>query len=480
VKRKFLVNIIFLISVSVLVKAFWVLAVDRTVQNVAGEEAYGFYFSLFSFSVLFTLLLDMGLSGFNNRAVSADPGRVKIYFGNVLLLRLVLTVAYFAVTLAVAWAMGYSPDQIAMLLVLMLNQVMASLTLWLRSNISGMQYLLLDSMLSVADRLVMIIICSLLLWGGMTSGPFRIEWFVWSQTVAYFTVMALSFMIVIRRGGVSGVKPDVRVLKSIIKSGLPYAVVAFAMTLYWRTDTVLIERLLPDGAREAGNYAQAFRLFDAFAMIPIMFGGLLLPILSRELAAGNDIRSLAATASRSLLPPLGIAAVTLATFPHEILDLLYISPAPSAVSAFTLLMLTLVPVGVTFIFSTMLTAAGLMKRLGFITLAAMVVNVIMNILLIPEYHGAGAALAALVTQLLVAAACVITVRKKMFSMVVPVKALLFLSMLIITFAAGQLVRHLGVPWGLAAALQLIAGFICALLFRMIEPLQSLKLILAKR
>ncbi len=479
-KRKFLVNIIFLISVSVLVKAFWVLAVDRTVQNVAGEEAYGFYFSLFSFSVLFTLLLDMGLSGFNNRAVSADPGRVKLYFGNVLLLRLVLTAAYFAVTLAVAWAMGYSPDQIAMLLVLMFNQVMASLTLWLRSNISGMQYLLLDSMLSVADRLVMIIICSLLLWGGMTSGPFRIEWFVWSQTVAYFTVMALSFMIVIRRGGVSGVKPDVRVLKSIIKSGLPYAVVAFAMTLYWRTDTVLIERLLPDGAREAGNYAQAFRLFDAFAMIPIMFGGLLLPILSRELAAGNDIRSLAATAARSLLPPLGIAAVTLATFPHEILDLLYISPAPSAVSAFTLLMLTLVPVGVTFIFSTMLTAAGLMKRLGFITLAAMVVNVVMNILLIPEYHGAGAALSALVTQLLVAAACVITVRKSMFSMVVPVKALLFLAMLVVTFAAGQLMRHLGVPWGLSAALQLIAGFICALLFRMIEPLQSLKLILAKR
>ena len=172
--------------------------------------------------------------------------------------------------------------------------------------------------------------------------------------------------------------------------------------------------------------------------------------------------------------------MTLATFPHEILDLLYISPAPSAVSAFTLLMLTLVPVGVTFIFSTMLTAAGLMKRLGFITLAAMVVNVIMNILLIPEYDGAGAALAALVTQLLVAAACVITVRKSMFSMVVPVKALLFLSMLIITFAAGQLMRHLGVPWGLAAALQLIAGFICALLFRMIEPLQSRKLILAKR
>ncbi|MFN2337169.1 MAG: oligosaccharide flippase family protein, partial [Bacteroidales bacterium] len=289
-RRKFLVNIAFLLTVSLLVKAFWVLGIDRTVQNTVGETAYGSYFSLFSFSVLFTLLLDMGLSGFNNRAVSADPSRVKLWFGNVLLLRLLLTAAYFFVTITVALAMGYREGQLSMLLVLMLNQVMASMILWLRSNISGMQYLLLDSLLSVADRLVMIIICSVLLWGGLSEEPFRVMWFVGAQTAAYFIVMCLALVIVVRRGEVSKVRPDARVLKSIIITGLPYAAVVFAMTLYWRIDAVLIERLLPDGAREAGIYAQAFRLFDAFAMIPVMFGGLLLPIMSRELAAGSDIK----------------------------------------------------------------------------------------------------------------------------------------------------------------------------------------------
>lgn len=169
-RRKFLINILFLLTVSILVKAFWVLGIDRTVQNVVGETAYGSYFSLFSFSVLFTLLLDMGLSGFNNRAVSADPSRVKLWFGNVLLLRLMLTAAYFIVTLTVAFALGYGQKQIAILLVLMLNQVMASMILWLRSNISGMQYLFLDSLFSVADRLLMVIICSVLLWGGFGRG----------------------------------------------------------------------------------------------------------------------------------------------------------------------------------------------------------------------------------------------------------------------------------------------------------------------
>lgn len=478
-RRKFLLNIAFLLTVSLLVKAFWVLGIDRTVQNVVGETAYGSYFSLFSFSVLFTLLLDMGLSGFNNRAVSADPSRVKLWFGNVLLLRLLLTAAYFFVTIAVALAMGYREGQLSMLLVLMLNQVMASMILWLRSNISGMQYLFLDSLLSVADRLVMVIICSVLLWGGVSEEPFRVMWFVSAQTAAYFIVMCLALAIVIRRGGVSEVKPDARVLKSIIITGLPYAAVVFAMTLYWRIDAVLIERLLPDGAREAGIYAQAFRLFDAFAMIPVMFGGLLLPIMSRELAAGTDIKPLASLAGRTLLAPLGVAAVTLATFPGEILELLYRTPAPGAVNAFTMLMMTLVPVGLVYLFSTMLTAAGSFRLLGAITMSGMIINIILNAIFIPAHYAAGASCAAFCTQSLVALGCVAAVEKTLFRMVDAKRVLLYLLILFITFAAGRLLRLTGMAWITAAALQLITGMAAALAFRMIAPLKSLKLIVGR-
>jgi len=479
-RRKFLVNIVFLLTVSLIIKAFWVLGIDRTVQNIAGEEAYGFYFSLFSFSVIFTLVLDMGLSGFNNRAVSADPSRVRLYFGNVLLLRLALTVLYFAVTLTAAWLMGYSGSQISLLLILMLNQFMASLTLWLRSNISGMQYLILDSLLSVADRLLMIIICSLLLWGGLTDSPFRIEWFVWSQTVAYFTVMVISFVTVIRRGGVSAIRPDMAVLKGIIVSGLPYAFVVFTMTIYWRIDSVLIERLLSDGAVQAGYYAQAFRLFDAFSMIPVMFGGLLLPIFSKEHAAGNDITPLASMASGMLLAPVGIIAVTAATFPEEILDLLYTSSVESAVQPFRLLMITLIPVGLTYIYSTMLTAAGFIRQLGIITSAALAVNLSLNMLLIPSFAGTGAAAASLAAQLIVASLSIITVHRSMKSVREPRRVALFILLLLVTLTAGLVCRALQVPWPLAAALQLIAGASWALVFRLVEPLKSLKLILEKR
>ena len=475
-RRKFLINITFLLTVSILVKAFWVLGIDRTVQNVVGETAYGNYFSLFSFSVLFTLLLDMGLSGFNNRAVSADPARVRIYFGNVLVIRLFLTALYFLVTISVAYALGYRGEQITILLVLMLNQVMASMIIWLRSSISGMQYLFIDSLLSVADRLVMIIICSVLLWGGVTAGGFRIEWFVWAQTAAYFTVMCTAFIIVVYKGKVAAVKPDISVLKSIIMTGLPYSVVVFAMTLYWRIDSVMIERLLPDGATRAGNYAQAFRLFDALAMIPVLFGGILLPIMTRGLSSGRDIRPLARMACRMLMVPLGIGAVTLATFPAEMLDMLYTSPAGDAVTAFMILMFALVPVGVIYIYSTMLTASWKLKMLGVITVSGMIISLSLNRILIPELGPAGAASAALVTQSLVAVACMLTVRRTMSGIAGNGRILLFLLMLGLTFFTGWLLRRTGIPWIAAAALELASGILLALLFRFIVPLSGIRLI----
>ncbi len=479
-RRKFLINIVFLLFVSIIVKAFWVLGIDRTVQNIAGEESYGLYFSLFSFSVLFTLVLDMGLSGFNNRAISADPSRVKLYFGNVLLLRLALIFAYFFITLSTAWLLGYSGKQISLLLVLMFNQIMASLILWLRSNISGMQFLILDSLLSVADRLIMIIICSFLLWGGMVPSPFRIEWFVMSQTAAYLIVLIISFIVVIRRGGVSDIRFSSSVLKGIVISGVPYAVVMFTMTLYWRADSVMIERLLPDGTIQAGNYAQAFRLFDAFSMIPIMFGGLLLPIFSKELASGNDIRPLASMASGMLMTPVGIIALTLATWSREILDVLYVNPADNSVMTFSVLMVTLLPVGITYISSTMMTAGGMIRSLGIVTAIAMIVNVVLNFLLIPSLAGTGAAVAALFTQLLVAISCTIAVHRRMMGFIKWKTAVPFFATMLLILAIGLIFRKLNVSWLLAASLQLMMGIIMALILRLIEPLKSIKLLLQKQ
>jgi O-antigen/teichoic acid export membrane protein len=100
-KRKFITNLALLLILNLLVKPFWMFGIDRTVQNTVGAEEYGLYFSLFSFSILLNIILDLGITNFNNRSIARNPGIVSEYFSKIVPLKFVLSFVYaFIVILA--------------------------------------------------------------------------------------------------------------------------------------------------------------------------------------------------------------------------------------------------------------------------------------------------------------------------------------------------------------------------------------------
>src|SRR5688572_8352115 len=130
-KKSFYSNLSFLLFVNVLVKPFWILGIDRTVQNTVGSETYGMYFALFNFSILFQILLDFGINNFNNRAVAQDDTFIKRHLPDILSLKVVLSLAYACVTLVFGLLVGYDKIQLHLLLLLTGNQILMSLLLYL-------------------------------------------------------------------------------------------------------------------------------------------------------------------------------------------------------------------------------------------------------------------------------------------------------------------------------------------------------------
>ena len=63
------------------------------------------------------------------------------------------------------------------------------------------------------------------------------------------------------------------------------------------------------------------------------------------------------------------------------------------------LMISFVAVSGTYIFGTLLTANNSMKRMNLIFLASIILNVLLNVWLIPSYKASGAAIATSLTQL---------------------------------------------------------------------------------
>lgn len=400
-KRKFVTNLILLLFLNLLVKPFWIFGIDRTVQNTVGDQNYGLYFALFNFSMLLNILLDVGITNYNNRNIAQHNFLLPKHLSNIIGLKAVLAVVYAVFSLGIAAVIGYNKIQFHLLIFLIFNQFLISFTLYLRSNISALHLFRTDSLISVLDRTLMIIICSLLLFTNIFNIDFTINWFVYAQTLAYVLTALITLGIVLSKSGKIIVRFDLAFFRVFLRKSYPYALLILLMSFYNRIDSVMLERLLPHplGKEQAGIYAQAFRLLDAVSMFGVLFAGLLLPIFSKMIKQKEKVGEMIKLAYTLLIVPAIIIAVSSIYYSHEIMGVLYKSNTDSSAGLLGILMTGFIGIATTYIFGTLLTANGSMKQLNWMAFAGMVLNLVLNLILIPRFQAYGSAYASLTTQL---------------------------------------------------------------------------------
>ena len=401
-KRKFITNLLLLLALNLLIKPFWIFGIDRPVQNLVGDETYGLYFALFNFSLLLNILLDAGITSFNNRNIAQHNFLLKKHFSNVVGLKFLLAIVYAVFSLTVAAIIGYSKVQIHLLVFLIFNQFLISFTLYLRSNISALHLFKTDSIISVLDRSFMILICSVLLFTDYFRANFTIAWFVYAQTAAYLLTTIITFFIVLKKSGRISVRFNPKFYTVFLRKSYPYALLILLMGFYNRIDAVMLERLLPEavGKEQAGIYAQAFRLLDAVSMFGVLVAGLLLPIFAKMLIQKEAIGSMVKLSFTLLMVPAIVVAVSSIFYDTEIMEVLYHSNTEHSSHLLGILMTGFLGIATTYIFGTLLTANGSIKHLNLMALGGMVLNVSLNLVLIPEYLAFGSAYASLTTQIL--------------------------------------------------------------------------------
>ncbi|TVQ07891.1 MAG: hypothetical protein EA361_17530 [Bacteroidetes bacterium] len=481
-QRKFLRNLALLLVLNLLIKPFWIFGIDRTVQNTVGAEEYGFYFAVFNFSFLFYILLDFGITTFNNKNIAQNNHLLRKHLSNIIVLKILLFLVYLVFTFGGAYFIQYSRAQIIILVFLAINQFLVSFILYLRSNLGALYLFKTDSFVSVLDRTLMIVICAVLLWGNVVN-EFKIQYFVYAQTLSLSITVMITSTIVFKTA-----KSKFLVLNwslpfflMIIRQSLPFAVLVLLMTFYNRIDSVMLERMLgEDGAWYSGIYASAYRLLDASNMIAFLFAVLLLPIFARMLKQKESIEELIKLSYTLLITPAIIIAIASYFYSEELMRMLYTIHEGESASMFDyrmihssrvfgLLMMSFCAISTMYIFSTLLTANGNLKYLNIIALTGMILNVTLNLILIPQYKAFGSAVATLITQFAIAIIQVIIVcylfrfqRNYLFLF----KLLIFVPGVA---AIGYFSTTLGYSWQVNLVLMIAAAGLFSMLIRLLSP-----------
>ncbi|MES2627547.1 MAG: oligosaccharide flippase family protein [Bacteroidota bacterium] len=404
-QKKFVANLFFLLLLNLTIKPFWILQIDRSVQNILGTEEYGHYFALMNFSFLLNIILDAGLTNYNNRNISRYQFLVKKHFSSLFTLKLMLGGLYFIVAGISAFFLGYHKQSWDLLILLLLNQFFVYLVLYLRSNLAGLQLFKYDSVVSVLDRLLMIIFCGALILTNDKYHLLNIKTFVITQVISYAVVAVVAMLIIFKKVGKVKFTFKPTFSRIIIKKSLPYAILVLLMTFYNRTDSVMLERMLPAGvgALQSGIYAHGYRLLDSANMIAVLFSTLLLPMFSGMLKRNESIQPLVETSFKILMSGVIMIAVLCFCFAEPIMGILYSDEVKESAWVFQWLILSLIPISITYIFGTLLTANGNLKWLNRMALVGVALNITMNFFLIPKLMAFGTAISSLITQAVTAA-----------------------------------------------------------------------------
>ena len=397
-QKKFLSSLGLILLLNLLVKPFYILGIDAEVQNRVGQEAYGIYFALLNLSFIFNILIDFGINNFNNRNISQNTQLIKKHFSKLFSVKAILAFLYAVFTLCLGLILGYKEGEFWILSVLVFNQVLVSFILFARSNLAGLQMFKSDSVISILDRGLLIVFCGALLFTNLTGGVFKIEWFVYLQTLAYALTLITSLIMLAGHTGKLRWNLDKAFSIQIFKKSVPYALFILTGSMYTRVDGIMIETMLPNGSLHAGYYAQGYRFYEAAGMFAFLFAVLLLPIFSRMLKLGEDVKPMVNTAVRLLLG-IGVFTAIVFYFNGEwVLRWRYIDVTDESVHSFILLMIAFCGICMFYVFGTLMTANENLKALNIIAFSGLVLNLIFNFILIPKYQAAGAAFTTMITQ----------------------------------------------------------------------------------
>ena len=189
-----------------------------------------------------------------------------------------------------------------------------------------------------------------------------------------------------------GFDPDM--IRKLLRLCPAFLFIGIFATLYWRIDILMLSWMRP--LEDVGLYGAAYRLFNFAILIPASLSLALYPQMTRLMQQDQEqLVRLGRIALRYLFALTLPIAVALTIIGKDALILLFSNDFQSAATTVAVLAWALIPYGVVRYNAYLLFAADRQNVDLVINIIMALLNILMNLLLIPRYGHLGAAIATL-------------------------------------------------------------------------------------
>ena len=350
-----------------------------------GASNFGIYSFVFAYLGFFGIIMDLGIGSILVREISRDRAKADRLIGNAIIMRIILSLFALGLACLIISFLKYPFDTKLLVYVASLSFLLSFGGLYglmFQVNLR-MEYPtsvnIFSGLLKLALFLYLIFLKAPLLW-------FIIAGIIISLP-GFFIILRLSRRFVRPRFEI-----DFGIWKNLLKESWPIALTATFIMIYTRIDQLMLFQM--KGAQAVGHYSAAVRLPESLAILPAAFMTSVFPLMSRyfKTSKGALIRvyTLSFKYMLMLIIPIAVGTTLLS---KPIIFLIYGERFLPSVSALSVLIWSEIFVFFGIVHNQTLISTN-KQRLDFIfTSTAAVINVVLNLILIPRYGIVGAAIA---------------------------------------------------------------------------------------
>ncbi|MBI5680709.1 MAG: flippase [Methanobacterium sp.] len=359
-----------------------------------GAEGFGILSFALGFAGILGIVADFGLSQLTVREVARDKSLSNKFLGNALTIKVLLAISILLFTTMMIIFKNYSPEITYVLYFIVLYNILIAYSQIFYATFQAyekMEYQAIGTVLMATIILIGTLIAIYSKWD--------VVGFASVYLIASLLTFIYTFIICIWKFFLPKIEFDIGFLKPTLKEAWPFGITGILVMLYTYIDTVMLSFM--QGNEVVGWYNAAYRLIMVLLFIPVAINIAVYPVMSQFYVSSRDsLKLIYEKIFKFMLIlglPIGVGTTILA---EKIILLIFGTGYTQSIIALQILIWTIVLTFASAAFLRLFESINKQLIITKISVITVLINIILNLILIPKFSYVGSSFATVITELI--------------------------------------------------------------------------------
>lgn len=385
-------NTTLLFSSTILSYIFVFFATMYTARYL-GAEGFGILSFALAFSGILTVFMDLGMSTLAVREVARKKSLGKKYIGNITIIKLILSVLTFGFMFVFVTVADY-PQQVSnVVYIITFSTIITSYNTMFYSIFQAYEKIEYQSLGIIINSSLMLALVLILIYYGFNLIDFASAYIIVNLICFFYCVLICSWKFFVPK-----IEVDLSFWKPTIVAAFPLSLTLLFSAIGFRVDSVLLSVI--SGNVAVGYYTAPYKIIEALIFVPSVLNVVIYPVMSKFYISSKESLINSYKKAIKYLIILGLPlAVGIFLLADKIILLIYGIEFIPSITALQILIWEIPLIFLTYIFGTFLVSINKQNLSLKINFICMILNIVLNLVLIPNYSYLAASFVTVLTEI---------------------------------------------------------------------------------